>query len=261
MRMFAKALLFLNLVLSMLFLGWGIGLYTQRLDWAPHKSIIKSVLNEEGAVDEKSGRLYQMHEEIKTLVEARDLAEKRYNHDNFVLPDLDRRREELKAWYIDQKALAEFGRTAAGVEHKAAPVIKLVRDKDDPIGMLVMDKREPLKSREDVVKPLSYYKEEYDKLKREIDDVQIEIDKLVSENQKLTEEIAGIPGKKRGLRGELEALTIYKGKFDDEILVLRPKLVAQTINLEQQKLRLKELENRFKVLAGRAGLPDNVQPE
>jgi len=259
MRMFAKSLLFLNLILSMIFLGWGIGLYTQRLDWAPHKSIIKSVLNEEGAVDEKSGRLYNLHEEIKTMIEARDLAEKRYNHDNFVLPDLENRREKYKNWYADQRALAEYGRDTTSREEKI-PVLKLVRDDKDPIGMLVIDKREPLTSREEAVKHINYYTDEYKKLKKEIDDVQVEIDKLVGENQALTEEIAGIPGKKRGLRGALEALTIYKGKFDDEILVLRPQLVAQTINVEQQKLRLKELEGRFKVLAARAGLPD-MQPE
>ena len=250
MRMFAKFLVYTNLVLSLVFLGWALALYMQRLDWAPHKSLIK------GEIDQKTGIMYRLTEEVRELGEASELGEKRYQNDAYALPAAEKRRLDYQKWYLDQIALGERGKDTQGKDVKP-PVIELVRDPKDQ--MLSMDPkdRKPLKSREQDVEPLEIYMEQYRKLKKDIDDTQAEIEKLVEENKQLTERIAGIPGKTRGIRGDLEANVNYKRLFDDEMSILKPLLVNQRINVEQQKRRLAELEARYKELQGRLGLNAN----
>jgi hypothetical protein len=248
--MFSKFLVWANLVLSLVFLGWAIGLYTQRLDWAPHKELIT------GKVDEKSGRLYAMHEEIEELVKNRDLAEQRWQKDAHDLPALEGKRLEHKQFYEDQLLLAQHGKDSKSQTPKDRPVVaELVPDPDAPAqglpdGTYVIDpkKLKPIKSRDQDVKSIAEYDELYRKLRKEIDDLQVEIDKLVEENTRLTKLIAGDPGKTMGERAKLDAKLNYKKLFDDEMLILRPLLVTQRINIEQQKQRLAALEARLKEL-------------
>ncbi|OAI48161.1 hypothetical protein AYO44_07830 [Planctomycetaceae bacterium SCGC AG-212-F19] len=251
MRMFAKFLVFSNLILSLIFLSWAVALYTQRLDWAPHKNILS------GEKDEKSGRLYFLVEEIKELVEHRDLAEKRWQVDADKLPKLEKRRLDYQQWYTDQISLAQTGRPASGGKAPDVPVIQLERIPDDKEGLFKTDPKErkaqqaagqDLKSAED-------YQKQYNDLKNEMDKLQAQIIKQVEMNEKLTHDIAGIPGKTTGLRKSVDTLILQKQAFDDEIEILKPLLAQQRINIEQQKRRLEEMEKRFKDLQRLAGLP------
>src|SRR5262249_8024675 len=155
----------------LVFLGWALALYMQRLDWAPHKSLIR------GEIDPKTGMLYRLTEEVRELGESSDLAEKRWQHDATALPTAEARRLAYLKWYEDQIALGERGKDTQGKDVKP-PVIELVRDPKDQ--MLSMDPkdRKALKSREQDVAPLEAYLDEYKKLKKDIDDTQAEIDKL-----------------------------------------------------------------------------------
>jgi chromosome segregation ATPase len=255
MRKFGKFLVFTTLVLSLIFLTWAIALYTQRLDWAPHKNIIT------GEVDMQSGRLYQLTLELKTLGEDLELAEKRWQRDAATLLELDNRREVYQKWYKEQLALAQTGTKASGekVPDGYPPVIQLIRDENsDPPGMYIMDEkqRKAVTSGEKPVQSIAHYNQEYQRLKKQVDDLQVEIDRLIDENKKLTELIAGIAGKSRGLRGDVDDLNNHRKQFEDEIAILMPLLRAQQINIEQEKRRLEQLEERFKVLQDRLGLPN-----
>jgi hypothetical protein len=250
MRAFGKFLVYTNLVLSLIFLGWSLALFIKRLDWAPHKNILK------GTVEQKSGIMYQLEEEVKQLGEASELAEKRWQHDAAALPEREARRLEYQKWYLDQLLLGTRGVDSQGKKEKI-PVAELVRDPKDQMLLIGPQDRKALKSRDQDVNYLDAYMEEYRKLSKDIDDTQLEIEKLVEENKRLTEAIAGIPGKTRGLRGDLEANVNYKRLFEDEMAILKPLLVNQRINVEQQKRRLAELQGRYKELAGRLGLNAN----
>jgi hypothetical protein len=250
MRAFGKFLVYTNLVLSLIFLGWALGLFMQRLDWAPHKSIIKGEINKE------SGIMYRLEQEVKQLGEASELAERRYLKDADALPQAEEERLAYKKYYKDRLLLGEKGIDSEGKKAKP-PVVELQRKPNSQ--MLVIDDKQQkaLKSRDQDVDYLDSYLEQYRKLAKDIDDTQLEIERLVEENKKLTEAIAGIPGKTRGLRGDLEANVNYKRLFEDEMAILKPLLVNQRINVEQQKRRLAQLQDRYKELAARLGLNAN----
>jgi chromosome segregation ATPase len=244
MRMFSKFLVFTNLVISLVFLGWTLSLFILRIDWAPHKNLIT------GEVTTESGRLHEMEKEIKQLVESRDMAEKRWMTDSGNLQKLEDRRLEYKDWYADRLQLAKTGKDMQGRPPKGPPVVQLIRDPQDELQMLDIKNPKALKSRDLEVKSVAEYEDDYRKLKDQLDIIQGEIDKLVDENTRLTKLIAGDPGKTKGVRAELVDLLSYKKNFDDEMLILKPLLVQQRINVEQQKRRLAELQGRLKELQG-----------
>jgi len=241
MRMFGKFLVFTNLVMSLVFLTWAIGLYTQKMEWAPRKDIFRNQINLE------TGRVYEIHQQIKHLGEDRDLAELRWSTDTAQLTKADTQRQQNKDFYADQLALAEYGQTKKG---KPAELVirQAVRDAE---GMPVLDdkQRPPVKHGDQTVKSLADYNAEYDDLKKKLDDIQVQIQKSIDDSDRLTGEIAGIKGKSEGLRKRLVDQLSYKRLFDDEMAKLGPELNSQRINIEQHKKRLAELEKRFKEIA------------
>src|SRR6516225_5550705 len=112
MRAFGKFLVYTNLVLSLIFLGWALGLFMQRLDWAPHKSIIKGEINKE------SGIMYRLEQEVKQLGEASELAERRYLKDADALPQAEEERLAYKKYYKDRLLLGEKGIDSEGKKAK-----------------------------------------------------------------------------------------------------------------------------------------------
>ena len=261
MRKIGKFLVFANLVLSLLFLGWALALYTQRLDWAPHKNMFT------GEVNLESGKLYHLLEDVKLLVEQRDLAETRFNADEGKLHRLFDQRTTYNKWYADQLSLARTGLDTTGKKDDPEdyPVRRLVRDPKDPNGLLIRDpkQREPVKdSRNVAVRSIGECEQEYKKLLEELKTLQADIAKLITYNAELTKEIAGYKDEKgtvqsRGIRGQLEDRNTYKKLWEDEVAYLRPHVVNQLINVEQQKRRLAALEGRLKelqpgVVAGKA---------
>jgi uncharacterized coiled-coil protein SlyX len=244
MRMFSKFLVYANLVVSLVFLGWAVALFTQRLDWAPRKNLIT------GEFSQGTGLVNQTTEEIKALGENADLAERRWQTDAAMLPDVEGKRLAYQKWYEDQVLLGTKGKDSDG-NTVNPPVVEIIKDDN---GLIIIDpkKRQAAKSGDVAVQSLSFYENKYRELKAAIDETQKEIDRLVEQNKDLTQKIAGIPGKTKGARGELEAKVNYKRLFEDEMENLKPLLVTQRINIEQQKKRLAELQARLKELAGGA---------
>lgn len=242
MRMFGKFLVYSNLVLSLLFLGWAVALHTMKINWAPHRNFFT------GEVNQDSGQLFELKEEIKTLLEQRDLAETRWQTDAALLPRVEERRAAFLKWYAEQYNLAKTGKDRTGKDAET-PVRRPVRGPDE---MLIMDdaQREAVKdSRGTVVKSIGYYQNEYQELRKQLDDIQLEIADLVEQQKRLTLIIAGEPGKTRGVRGQLDDQLSYKKLWEDEIATLKPLLVTQLINVEENKRRLQVLESRLKELA------------
>lgn len=246
MRMFGKFLVYLNLVLSLVFLGWAVALHTMRLNWAPQRNFFT------GEVNQESGGLYELREEMKTLLEHRDLAETRWQTDAALLPRVEERRTGYLKWYGEQLHLANKGTPRPQGKEVEIPVRRLVRGPDE---LLIMEdaKREVVKdSQGKAVKSIAAYMNESQELTKQLDDIQVEIAKLVAQQLQLTLEIAGDtnPNKPtRGVRGELEAHLSYKKLWEDEIATLKPLLVTQLINVEENKRRLIVLEARLKELA------------
>jgi hypothetical protein len=242
MRMFGKFLVYLNLVLSLVFLGWAVALHSMRLNWAPHRNFFT------GEVNQESGQLYELREEMKSLLEHRDLAETRWQTDAAMLPRVEERRAAYLKWYGEQFNLAKIGKDPTGKDAEA-PIRRLTRGPDE-LFIINDPKSEAVKdSRGNAVKSIGYYLNEYQELKKQLDDIQVEIAKLVEQQNRLTLIIAGEPGKTRGVRGQLEDQLSYKKLWEDEIAILRPLLVTQLINVEENKRRLLVLEARLKELA------------
>lgn len=251
MRKFGKLLVFLNLVLSLIFLGWSLALFTQRMDWAPHKNLFT------GEIDQETGKLQALLQDIKQLVEHRELAEARWQTDAALLPRLYEQREAYQKWYKDQVQQARTGKDSTGLDKENdKPVRRLVAKPGDPLGLPTMDPnlREPIKdSRGNDVHSIAYYQQQYEEIKKELETLQAQIQKLIQENEQLTQEISGRVDAKgvlqdRGLRGQLEDRNAYKKLWHDEIAYLRPHVVNQLIHVEEQKRRMAALQARLKEL-------------
>lgn len=280
MTPFAKGLIFINFFLSMIFTGWAVGLYTQRVDWAPGKTL-------GGDLDPlRPGRLDAVKKEIAEYTEAnagrRDLAEKRWQLawlelDGQKKPNkiegLDDIRARKKVWYEQVLKAMATGKDAEGNDAKV-PVFILVRDanddfdpeKQDPVKFTVAVDKDTKKPTEVDLKALVFYEDE---LKRINDQIAAENKKLddpdpkvglVAMQKLLLEEIVGINNDKgekiqRGLQDDRKNQVDYLKKCLDEQKYLAPLVndsEARLVILKRRNLALKErLEQLEKVAANR----------
>src|SRR5262249_43714953 len=121
MTLFGKMLVFIIFFLSMLFTGWAIGIYTERVEWAQAYNVLGE------PVENKPGRLSELAKEIELAVERREVAERRWQAAFQELPRVDQHRNEYLKWYGDLLQATRSGNDVAGNAMKP-PVRVLVRD-------------------------------------------------------------------------------------------------------------------------------------
>ncbi len=251
MTKFAKGLIFLNLLLSMMFLGWSIGIYTQRVDWAPGRTLGGEL------IPEKPGKLAKLKEDITSFVERRDPGEKNWLGKSVDVERAEKHRRDYQEWYANLLHATEDGKDLAGQELKP-PFRELVHDektnelkKDDaPVAMkYVVDvnaEGKPVK--EDELQYLEFYARQLKEVVDQLQEQQKKLEALIEEHRKLTEEVVGVPGLTRGLLGKRDDQLAYLHNCLDEQRYLKPLLNNGSVEIVLLQRRNEALKARIKEL-------------
>jgi hypothetical protein len=253
MTAFGKLLVFVQFILSIVFLTWAIGLYSQRIDWAPGKTLLGD------PIPEVKGRVGELADEIKTFVGdakdkdgSRDKAELRWQTAYQGLADATKSREEYQRWYKDQLSLAQRGEDTLGRRPADAPVRHLVYN---PNGTLKMDPdlkvRPAVQSFGAPVKSVEDYYKESDQLQKDVEKAQEKLYETVVEAEKITREIVGSPTN-YGLRRNLRDEEAYYRNALEEQRYLEPVYNGRTAEFEVVKKRNAQLERRKQELSAAA---------
>jgi hypothetical protein len=247
------------LTLSLLFFGWSLAVYTQRVDWADRTT----------AAAKSPGKLTELQNQIKTLTAARDLAEARWQAARADLALRDQQRPAYERWYAEQLAMLQTGADATG-KQVAQPVQTLPYDKSGRLALayqngqaVVVGPRDPIKNRGQDLRSIDGYTQDYARTQNQIKDEQEQTAKLIEKEGELTALINGEepkkPGEtgKKGLRGVLADERAAEQKSVDEQEYLEPlrynREAERDLLLDRQaglKARLEELK-RVGVAAGR----------
>jgi hypothetical protein len=242
MTKLGKFLVFANLVLALCFLGLGIGVTTNRVDWP---GTMKS-----GPAGEIKAGIAQKDEEIKKLQTAASQALGRWAPLLPELVSLEKEQPMRQAWYKDQLSILQTGKFADG-----KPFQGPVRTLSYKAGQLQFDKDgnpllDPMPAVPFQLMPIpemnKLLADTQDAVKNEMDKVA----KLMEEEKRLTLEINGKPGEIKGLRDLLAEEVAVEGNIQDELEYLRPlrynRQVEAALLLNRQlslKKRLDELKS------------------
>jgi hypothetical protein len=228
MTSLAKYLVFVVTGLSLMFLAWSAGLYSQQLPWEIH---IKETLAPR----------------IRELVEARDRADARWYDATAKVNRLELEIPKRRAWYAKQLQTAN-----ESLEANPPPVREIeIRD-----GLVAMRDDAPA-FQIDGAPALSYagYRAAIEKQLAAIRDTKMTINKVVADTTVLTTLINGskpaaeaITKEEKGLRGQLtDAQTVQRNALLEQQYLQSP-LTNDTVELELLRRRQVALEARLKEL-------------
>jgi hypothetical protein len=235
MTKLGKYLVFINLVLSLCFLGVAAGVASNRIDWPGT------------AKGETKAGIALKADEIKSWQQEANSAYTRYSA---ALPELLKVEEERPAkrkWYADQLSILETGKDTDG---KAVNTVnELVYQKgqlqiDPKTGSPMLRPIQNLQPKPQMIKTLA---DTQDEIKRVMGDVATHM----KEEERLTTEINGDPkAKTKGLRDLLAEEVSAEKNLQGELEYLRPlrynRQVEAALLLKRQlalKARLEELKN------------------
>ncbi len=243
MTMFGKMLVIFIFLLSMLFTGWTIGVYTERVEWAPVYGLFSGE-----RLDNHPGTLDGLAKEIELAVERREVAERRWQAAFLELPRVEQRRLEYLKWYGDLLHATTDGNDKTGNALKP-PVIALVRNPDTkdfvredpkPFKRIGID-FENDKPKEEDLQYAEYYERKIKEVREQIKKQQEMLDALVQEHTKLSEEIAGVARtpKEKGLNDRfIKEKSGLQDKRDDQVAYLK--------NCVDEQMYLQPLVNNMK---------------
>ncbi len=243
MTKLGKFLLFANLVLALFFLGLGIGVSTNRVDWP---GTMKT-----GPASEVKAGIEFKKQEIDRLQKAASQALGRWA---VAMPDLLKVEQEKPAkqkWYDDQISILQTGKDLAG-----KPFMGPIRALSYKSGQLQPDKEgypafEAIPAGPVDLKPIPEMTKELadnqDLVKKEIDRVA----GLMKEEGRLTLEINGEAGKVKGLRDLLAEEVVVEKNIQEELEYLRPlrynRQVEAALLLNRQQSLQKRLDELKKI--------------
>jgi hypothetical protein len=250
MTAFGKLLVFVQFILSMVFASWAVMLYSQRIEWAPGKTLLGD------PIPESKGRVGELGDEIRGIVgdakdkeSPRDKAELRWQTAYAGLDDATKSREKYQAWYLDQISLIKKGEDMAG-RRQESPVRHLVYNPDGTLKPDPKD-RQPVQSFGNALKSIDDYYKENAILQKDIEQAQDQLNKTVEEAAIITKEIVGSDtdyGLRRKLRDEEE---IYRNSHE-EYRHLKKAFDDLTVALEVAKSRNAQMERRKQELSAAA---------
>ncbi len=242
----AKILVFVNLVLSLVFASWALGVYTQRIDWGKKAA----------AADRPAGELARRLEAIDRLgggsrEGSRQRAEARWSRAHQYLQALERVRDQNQQWYAQQLQVLFTG--MIGGKPIVPPVQALVYNQ----GVLVVDplpfgrpQLRPVADRAGQPLPaLQSLDQEYQKTNKEIESTMKTIAGLIQKERELTVVING-EGPRKGLRRQLAEEQAETDKVLAEQEYLRPLFYNRHAEAQLLQERQKALEDRLKELQG-----------
>lgn len=121
MTFIGKLMVVLLTVLSLTMVTWAAGIYTQRLDWYPDKTL---------GPDQAKGRIAKLQDDIQVLLATKQQAEKLWT-DNYVrMRTLEADRIARQQWYAGQLELLRTGKLNG--QDVAPAVQQLAPDAIDP---------------------------------------------------------------------------------------------------------------------------------
>jgi hypothetical protein len=248
MTRWAKRLVFVNLVLSLVLATWALGVFSQRIDWGKKAA----------SVDRPAGELAKRLEEIDRLgggskEGARQRAETRWAQARKDLLGKEEDRKQKQGWYAQQLEVLEKG--MIGGKAMVPPVMALVYDQ----GGIVLDatgrpQLRPVPDRTGKpVGALQALDQEYLALHKDIKKTMQEIAGLIQEEQKLTLNLNG-DGPRKGLRRQLADEQAETDKCLSEQDYLKPLFYNRQAEAQLLQERQKALQDRLRELQSAASL-------
>lgn len=242
MTKYAKWMIFANLALSITFLSWSLGLYSQQMPW---QSQIKDTLAPQ----------------IQALVKARDTADQRWSVANKAVLAKEADLPKRRAYYDEQMKIA-----LTGMNNKNEPVTPALQVLEMRDGLVVMNQgasRKPFKvSDGKETLSLAGFKNAINKQLEEIRDTKQKINKVVEDTTAITQQIKGtkvgdeaITAAERGIRVQVADAKQLERNAQLEQEFLQTPLTNYKVDLEMLKRRQLALEARLKELAASVQRP------
>ncbi|MFL5330081.1 MAG: hypothetical protein ACJ8C4_14355 [Gemmataceae bacterium] len=243
----SKYLIFINLALSLIFVAWSIGLYTQRVPWTTM-----------GAGDERVvGRIDELTAQIKSLTEARDRAEDRWFGATREVLRLTKDMRDRRRFYVEQMQMGQLGTNLAGQPVK--PAVQQLQYDADRLLVLKDTGRPAYQIDGKDALSVAGYRAVIEQQLDEIRATKVKINKVVADTTVLTRQIAGtkpadqaITAVEKGLRGQiLDTQTVINGEVLEQQYLQTP-ITNYTVDVEFMRRRQLTLESRLKELSASA---------
>jgi hypothetical protein len=238
----AKTLVFVNLVLSVVFVAWAVGLVTNQVPWHNPPA---------GDGPKVEGFVTQLQGQIKKLVEARDSADPRWGDAYVELVGVEKQRADAQKYQADLLRSVREG----NVPDIKPPVQQL----EFANNMLVLKRsgRPPVTINGENALSIAGYHAKIQQTLREIQSAQTEIAKLVAEMDTLTKQINGVPklppaptAAEKGLRVQIREQQELVHGLQLEEQHLRSPLTYFILQRDQLKQRQAALVARLGELKG-----------
>lgn len=245
-----KTLVFITVALSLLLLGFALGIYSNRIDWPGQTATLSG--------GKTTGRVPELRKELDDWSNAAVLAHTRWQRNRDALVRLEAKRPEDLQWYAQQLKLLEDGSPNDVIQQA------VLRDAKD--GKLEVDSAgHPLMEPAPGVRfSRRGYREEFSRLKDESEATITATNELVNQQKALTQVINGDEGKPRGLRTLIQEEELTQRNAGEEVEHLKPRRInlqveAQMLQQRQRALaaRLDELKKSGVALVGPASALDS----
>lgn len=216
MTKLGKWLVFINFTLSLTFLAWAIGLYTNQVNWNTPPSDGGQRI--QGMVDELTG-------EIKQLGEAQKSAEDRWHSAGALVRALETERPQRNAYYAALLRSAVHGDVA-----QIKPPVQQLEIAPNGGVVLKLNGRPPYTIDGQPALSAQGYRDLIKERTAQIDDTQKQVTAIIAETEKLTRQINGVdpPGGGERLTAEQKGL---------RMVLATEQEVAHKLRLEQEYLR------------------------
>jgi hypothetical protein len=211
-----KWLVFINLTLSLIFLAWAIGLYTNEIHWNTPPSDGGQKI--QGMVDE-------LKAEITQLAAARDSAEERWHSSTALVRALETERPQRNAYYATLLRSAKLG----DVPQIRPPVQQLEIAPNGGV-VLKLNGRPPVLIDGQPALSVAGYNAAHKERAAQIDDLHKQVTAIIGETEKLTRQINGVdpPGGGERVTAEQKGL---------RVVLATEQETAHKLRLEQEYLR------------------------
>jgi len=241
MTKLGKWLVFINLTLSLIFLAWAVGIYTNQVHWNTPPS--EGGQRVQGLIEELNG-------EIKQLVDARTSADERWHTAGVLVRALEDERPRRNAFYATALRSVRQG----DVPQIQPPVRQLVVAPNGAVDVRIAN-WPPFQIDGQPALSVAGYNNALKERAAQIDDTHKQVTAIIGETEKLTRQINGVdpPGGGERVTAEQKGLRVVLATEQD---------VAARLRLEQEYLRSpitnfmidnQLLQKRFTALKARLG--------
>jgi hypothetical protein len=234
----AKYLVFANLILAVVFMAWGVGLYTNQVPWATPPA---------GEGPKVEGLVSQLQSQIKTLGESAGNADVNWGQTYVEVQGVENRRATAQKYYAD---LLRSVRTGDVADIK--PPVQQLAFSGPTLDISKRNGRPPVAVNGENALSVAGYHAKIQQTLKDIQGAQTEIAALIVEAERLTKQINGVtPMPERatladkGLRVQIREQQEIVHNLRLEEQFLRSPLTYYTVQREQLRQRQSSLSSRL----------------